>query len=125
MRDSYRIPHDFYDDEEERPEPRRPTPGATSLVQKRYANLPPNPTPPKLSLAQAWANDDAHRAAVQRKAAAPDPLDMFAVQRKAVTDPMDAPKEASITEDRTTIEDQHGAADATPAAHDNPRARAQ
>ncbi len=123
MRDSYRIPHDFDDLEEERPEPRPPTPGATSLVQKRYANLQPNPTPPNLSLAEAWANGDAHRAAVQRKASAPDPLDMFAaqraVQRKAAIDPMDAPKQDSIREERATIEDEPGTAAAPPTAEDS------
>ncbi len=50
--------------------PLRPaTPGAVSTAHLSYANVvPAAPRGPRLSLADAWAAGDAHRAAIQRKA---------------------------------------------------------
>ncbi len=116
-RDSHRKPQAQRVDGDVVPVQRRSaTPGATNAAYRRYAGVRRDPDAPKLDTAAAYAAGEAHRAAVQRKAAldaaSPDPYDPFdmiaarrePVQRKAVTDAMDAPKEDSIREDRATIE---------------------
>ena len=116
-RDSHRKPQARRVDGDVVPVQRRSaTPGATNAAYRRYAGVRRDPDAPKLDTAAAYAAGEAHRAAVQRKAAldaaSPDPYDPFdmiaarrePVQRKAVTDAMDAPKEDSIREDRATIE---------------------
>ncbi len=95
---------------------RSATPGATNAAHRRYAGVRRDPDAPQLDPAAMYAAGEAHRAVVQRKAAlaaaSPDPYDPFdmitadrdPVQRKAVADAMDAPKEDSIREDRATID---------------------